>query len=187
MEEYDFAWMHRVAWDTFDIDQAEPMVKVGMHFIGELVKRRRLRLRLTQTELASAIPVHQSVISRLERGRLRGMRFYKFARLVAVLGGLDPHGPVPHWVIRRRGWPRSRDIKFDDPRWYSPEGVGAALEQGLVELRSLSGIGPTREERVARVLEEEGWEEDDPPDGDPPDCDPPDGGGLAPTHSAASD
>ena len=125
------------------------------------------------------------------------MRFYKFARLVASLAG-STRTDLCRTGSSGDGDGRGRAISmFDDPRWYSPEGVGAALEQGLVELRSLSGIGPTREERVARVLEEEGWEEDDPPDDDPPDDDPPDDGSpattrpsdgsLARTHGAASD
>jgi transcriptional regulator with XRE-family HTH domain len=140
----DFDWTKRVAWDTFEIERAEPMVKVGMHFIGELVRHRRHRLKISQADLGFAVGVHQSVISRLENGRLRGMRFAKFARLVAVLGGLDPQGPVPHWVILRRGWHHDRDIAVDDPRWFSPEGVGRALERGLFVLSGISGIGHQR-------------------------------------------
>jgi len=138
----DYHWVKRVAWATFDIDRADPMVQIGSFFIGELVRHRRYRLKLTQAELGLAAGVSQPVISRLERGRLRGIRFARLAQIVAVLGGLDPNGPIPHWIIRRGGWHHgTAAVPADDPRWFSPSGLAIALEEGIVTLQELSGIG----------------------------------------------
>jgi transcriptional regulator with XRE-family HTH domain len=140
----DYQWVKRVAWETFDIDRAGPMVQLGSFFIGELVRHRRYRLKLSQAELGLAAGVSQPVISRLERGRLRGIRFARLAQIVAVLGGLDPNGPIPHWIIRRGGWHHGTEaVPADDPRWFSPSGLAIALEEGIVKLEELSGIGPT--------------------------------------------
>lgn len=53
------------------------------------VKRRRLRLGLSQTRLGLMTGIHQSTISRFENGKRFGLRWWRFAVLVAVLGGLD--------------------------------------------------------------------------------------------------
>lgn len=145
MDFVDYQWVRRVGWDTFDFERAHPMVQIGSFFIGELVRHRRERLKLTQERLAHAAGVSQPVISRLECGRLRGMRYARLARIVAVLGGLDPNGPIPHWVIRYHGWPRDlTSVPADDPRWFSTDGVGIALERGIVTFKELSGIGKSR-------------------------------------------
>jgi len=67
------------------------------------VKRRRITLRWSQRDLERVSGVDQTVISRLENGVLSGMRFSRFARLVAAMNGLDvdqPHPPSP----RRMWW-----------------------------------------------------------------------------------
>jgi len=60
-----------------------------MDLLGAAVKRQRLRLRLTQLDIEHLTGIDQTTISRFENGRRCGIRWSKFARLVAVLGGLD--------------------------------------------------------------------------------------------------
>ena len=67
----------------------DPVVQRGMDLLGAAVKRQRLRLHLSQTDLSYRTGIHQSTISRFERGRRCGLRWSRFAKLVAVLGGLD--------------------------------------------------------------------------------------------------
>ena len=73
-----------------DTTQArDPVVQHGMDMLGAAVRRQRLRLHLSQTDLSYRTGIHQSTISRFERGRRCGLRWSRFAKLVAVLGGLD--------------------------------------------------------------------------------------------------
>jgi transcriptional regulator with XRE-family HTH domain len=67
----------------------------GMRLIGERIKRRRERARLSQRQLEAISGVDQTTISRMENGRLFGMRWTRFARLVDALGGLDDADPLP--------------------------------------------------------------------------------------------
>jgi ribosome-binding protein aMBF1 (putative translation factor) len=57
-------------WDSFDIGAAEPQSLRGFAMIGRLVRRRRQRLGLSQRQLERLTGIDQSVISRLENGRL---------------------------------------------------------------------------------------------------------------------
>jgi transcriptional regulator with XRE-family HTH domain len=72
----------------------------GYDCIGAVLKRRRLDASLTQHQLEQLSGIDQTVISRLENGRQYGLRWSRFAILVAVLGGLDdePRQPEPWWV-----------------------------------------------------------------------------------------
>jgi len=66
--------------------------------LGAAVKRRRMAIRWSQRDLEMASGVDQTVISRLENGILPGIRFSRFARLVAAMNGLEvdrPHPPPP--------------------------------------------------------------------------------------------
>jgi transcriptional regulator with XRE-family HTH domain len=65
-----------------------------------MVKRRRQQLRWSQRDLARRALIDQSTISRLERGSLSGLRFARFARLVAVMNGLEPEAPHPPPIWR---------------------------------------------------------------------------------------
>ena len=67
----------------------EADVQRGMDLLGAAVKRQRIRLHLSQTDLSYRTGIHQSTISRFERGRRCGLRWSRFAKLIAVLGGLD--------------------------------------------------------------------------------------------------
>jgi transcriptional regulator with XRE-family HTH domain len=60
-----------------------------------MVKRRRLTIAWSQRDLERASGIDQSAISRLENGRLSGLRFSRFARLVTAMNGLDPDAPRP--------------------------------------------------------------------------------------------
>ena len=70
---------------------------------------------LTQRQLESISGVDQTTISRLENGRLFGMRWTRFARLVHVLGGLAEADPLP--PVARRFLPRGgRDVILEEHR-----------------------------------------------------------------------
>jgi transcriptional regulator with XRE-family HTH domain len=88
-----------VGWETFDIGAAEPLLIVGTRIIGGMVKRRRERLGLSQRRLAMVVGCDQSVISRLENGKITSMRYRRFAIIVGILGGLDSNDPLPRWRI----------------------------------------------------------------------------------------
>jgi transcriptional regulator with XRE-family HTH domain len=107
-----------MGWESFDIDQAEPMVVVGTRLLGAMVKRRRVRFGISQRQLARLARFDQSVISRLENGLLRGIRYRRFAILVALLGGLDENAPAPRWYVEQfhpsRSWAIDSDaVPFD--------------------------------------------------------------------------
>ncbi len=91
-----------MAWDSFDIDDAEPDVLDGFKIIGRMFARRRRRLGMTQQTLELASGVDQTVISRLETGRLRGIRWSRLAMMVAVLGGIGESDPPPRWWAEGR-------------------------------------------------------------------------------------
>jgi len=66
-----------------------------------MIRRRRLLGSLTQRELERLTGIDQTVISRLENGRQYGLRWSRFAILVAELHGLEDEtakAPPPWWV-----------------------------------------------------------------------------------------
>jgi transcriptional regulator with XRE-family HTH domain len=92
-----------MGWESFDVRRADPFMVIGTRLLGKMVADRPNSLCWSQRDLARYVGCHQSVISRLERGLLLGIRYRRFARIVAVLGGLEPDGPTPEWMIDRRG------------------------------------------------------------------------------------
>jgi len=66
-------------------DNHDPIVDLGKAAIGAVVKRRRVALGWPQRWLATQARVSQPVISRLETGRLNGIRWQTLARIVGVL------------------------------------------------------------------------------------------------------
>jgi DNA-binding Xre family transcriptional regulator len=84
-----------MSWTAASRQDRQPGVQLGWELIGSMVKRRRTILAWSQRDLAAACGLAQSAISRLETGRLSGVRFARFARLVAAMGGLDPDAPHP--------------------------------------------------------------------------------------------
>jgi hypothetical protein len=93
---------HRVpvSWPSFDVSLADADSVRGFMLIGRLVRRRRERLGISQRQLELLCGVDQTVISRLENGRLGGLRWSRFARLVDALGGLGETDPQPAWARR---------------------------------------------------------------------------------------
>jgi len=53
--------------------------------LGELIRRRRLEVKMTQAELAKQIGVQHSYISKIERGAQRGS-YEKLAAISLILG-----------------------------------------------------------------------------------------------------
>jgi DNA-binding Xre family transcriptional regulator len=84
-----------MAWSAEARGDRDPDVQRGWEIVGRMVKRRRTAIRWSQRDLSRACGLAQSAISRLETGNLSGVRFSRFAKLVAAMGGLDPDAPRP--------------------------------------------------------------------------------------------
>ena len=73
----------------------------GLELLGRVVKLRRKQRGVSQRRLEVLSGVDQTIISRLENGKLFGLRWARFARIVEALGGLDVSLSVPEpsaWV-----------------------------------------------------------------------------------------
>ncbi|MEO7663501.1 MAG: helix-turn-helix domain-containing protein [Candidatus Limnocylindrales bacterium] len=84
--------------DVFDPDVAASR---GRALIGDAVRTGRLRLGWSQRQLAWNALLAQSTISKLETGRLQGMRYTTLVRVLGLLtldaGFSLPDGPAsPH-------------------------------------------------------------------------------------------
>jgi hypothetical protein len=66
-------------------DDDHPVVALGKQAIGSAVRSGRMRLGWPQRWLATQAGVSQPMISRLETGRLNGIRWQTLARVVGVL------------------------------------------------------------------------------------------------------
>jgi transcriptional regulator with XRE-family HTH domain len=66
-------------------DDSDPLVGIGKGALGAAVKAGRLRNRWPQRWLAFQAGVSQTTISRLENGRLTGIRWQTLARIVGVI------------------------------------------------------------------------------------------------------
>lgn len=62
-----------------------PIVLLGMQLLGLGIRRARRARGWTQSRLAWAAELSPSTISKLEGGKLQGMRLYTLARVVAAL------------------------------------------------------------------------------------------------------
>jgi DNA-binding XRE family transcriptional regulator len=85
---------HRAILEDRDTSP-EWMVATGMELLGGWIREARVRAGMTQAQLARLAGVHQSTLSRLERGRLDGLRLHRLAAIIAVLDSrlgddLDP-------------------------------------------------------------------------------------------------
>jgi DNA-binding Xre family transcriptional regulator len=69
------------------------LIEPGMILIGRWVRDGRLRAGMSQAQLGRLAGMAASTISRLERGRLEGLRLHRLAAIVAVLSGAL--GPLP--------------------------------------------------------------------------------------------
>ena len=65
------------------------MVDLGLEIIGRNVRRARLAASLTQAQLGALSGIDQTTISRLETGKLDGLRLRRLARIAAVLNGFQ--------------------------------------------------------------------------------------------------
>ena len=82
-------------------DPRHEVEQAGYDLIGSMIKRWRLGGGYTQRQLEALTGIDQTVISRLENGRQYGLRWSRFAILIAVLGGFDDgrsEPPPPWWV-----------------------------------------------------------------------------------------
>jgi Helix-turn-helix domain len=95
-----------MTWSVAARERWKPEVQRGWVILGAMVKRRRIELGWSQRQTELFTGVDQSAISRLETGKLSGMRMSKFARLVAAMNGLDPAAPHPTDLPTKRtvGW-----------------------------------------------------------------------------------
>jgi transcriptional regulator with XRE-family HTH domain len=71
------------------VPRRTPAVDFGLKCLGRALFDARRRAGYSQTQLARISGVHQSTISRVERGRLDGMRLRRLAVLIAALGGIS--------------------------------------------------------------------------------------------------
>ncbi|MEX2184596.1 MAG: helix-turn-helix domain-containing protein [Chloroflexota bacterium] len=109
-------------WDETGRRVYRPAVLRGWALIGLAVRRRRLALALSQRDLQRRSGVSQSLISRLENGVLRGMRWSRFAQLVDALDGLDfPTPPTNHWMALDQ---RHALLDAEDSEWRPLPGRG---------------------------------------------------------------
>jgi transcriptional regulator with XRE-family HTH domain len=61
------------------------MVALGMELLGRWIRESRVQAGMTQAQLARLAGVHQTTLSRLERGRLEGLQLHRLAAIIAVL------------------------------------------------------------------------------------------------------
>jgi transcriptional regulator with XRE-family HTH domain len=74
------------------------MVALGMELLGRWIRESRVQAGMTQAQLARLAGIHQTTLSRLERGRLEGLRLHRLAAIIAVLDswlGNDLRSIVP--------------------------------------------------------------------------------------------
>lgn len=119
----------------------DPDAKRGFELIGAAVRRRRVKLGLTQRDLERLTGVHQSTISRLETGDRCGLRWKRFAQIVGVLGGLD--------FVERGGL---RDVDLIGPHGLSPN-TKVALQQLDAAEAVLRAARDSVEHRAATLAE----------------------------------
>jgi predicted transcriptional regulator len=66
-------------------DDRDPFVRLGKLAIGAAVRSARLDVGTSQRRFAVQAGVDQSVISRLETGKLNGIRWQTLARIIGVV------------------------------------------------------------------------------------------------------
>lgn len=101
-------------FDTFEIDEDDGPAIIGAKWLGAAVRRRRLQLGLTQRRLEGLSGVDQTVISRMETGKLKGIKHARLLVLIGTLGGLDLDSPLP-WFEDPRPRPFVSLFSDDDP------------------------------------------------------------------------
>ena len=70
------------SWQSEDFDE---MALKGMAELGKSVRAARLTRGISQAELGWRVGLSQATISRLETGRLRGLKLRKLAAIAGVI------------------------------------------------------------------------------------------------------
>ena len=89
-----------MSWDPYQ-GYTDRRVLRGLVGIGQVVKCRRIQRGISQRELERLSGVDQTIICRLENGKLYNLRWARFARIVGALDGLDVSAPA----TERPAWP----------------------------------------------------------------------------------
>jgi DNA-binding XRE family transcriptional regulator len=81
-------------------DPRHGVEQLGYDLIGARLKDLRVTARLTQRQVEALTGIDQTVISRLENGKQYGLRWARYAILVAVLEERQPArtGAGPWWA-----------------------------------------------------------------------------------------
>lgn len=88
-----------MSWEQRDANGRDLAIQRGMDLLGRALRRQRRRSGLTQRQLGLMTGVDQSTISKFENGRRCGLRWSRFARIVAVLDGLDFDEPPAQSIL----------------------------------------------------------------------------------------
>jgi transcriptional regulator with XRE-family HTH domain len=126
-------------WDSQDHWMRDPLARRGLKMIGAAMRRQRERRGLSQRSVEGMTGVHQSTISKLENGKRFGLRWSRFARVVAVLGGLDFMSSALEPVFGRAGLSPNREVarsQLEDAA-FALQVMRRRLEDGEAELEVL--------------------------------------------------
>jgi hypothetical protein len=125
--------------DEDAIAYRSPAEQRGMEIIGAAVRRRRIALGLSQMDLSRRTGIHQSIISRVERAQRWGLAWRRFARLVAMLDGLDfgplhgRYGPPPKPPVRIRILELERELIVARAELAAAERMTASARLAAIE------------------------------------------------------
>src|SRR5689334_22157613 len=95
-----------MVWDNPIRDPAQQR---GFDLVGRTIRRKRQWLGLSQRQLEGLSGIDQTVISRIETGKQYGIRWFRFARLVDALDGLETP-TVPSAAEFPRRWPTAAPL-----------------------------------------------------------------------------
>ena len=73
------------------------LVAIGMVVLGRWVRDARVMAGMTQAQLARLAGMHQTTLSRLECGKLEGLRLHRLAALIGVLESIGG-SPIPPMI-----------------------------------------------------------------------------------------
>lgn len=88
----------------------DPAVRLGREMLGAAVRRARLRHGLSQRQLGWRVALDQTTISRLENGKLKGLRLMLLARVIRTLASGDAFALLDGPPRSTRRLPGERDL-----------------------------------------------------------------------------
>ena len=137
-----------MGWEQRDASGRDPAIQRGMELLGRALRRQRRRSGLTQRQLGVMTGVDQSTISKFENGRRCGLRWSRFARIVAVLDGLDFDEPPARSIL-------GLDHQRDTPNPYlarleAERAAAAAVDAEATEPAETAGVAAARGPAEAR-------------------------------------